>query len=342
MAHKRILIAIIFHFYNTIRSYHTKAGEPVSASFDAYRTFYYVGKTMNITHAASALFLSQSTVSRGIQNLEAELGCRLFERNQHGVSFTPEGRVLFEHVSRGCESIFLGEERVRQMLQSTGSRIRIFCGGFLFSRYVLPAARVFGQEHPDIRFEFLSGGFDSYRAVADALTAGALELACVSVASPDELTGSGTELLPAATYEEVLLASARFPELREGSYALSDLRGYPFATLKSGTSAASHLDRLLRLGGISSPPPMAADSVGMFLTLLKEYPCLAPVPAPCMEEFTRDGAMFRVHLKSPLPSHSIVLLTARAASHGPMTDSFLHHLRRAIRRGPETSPTETR
>ena len=52
----------------------------MSASFDSYKIFYYVAKYGNITRAASTLFLSQSTVSRSVQSLEAELGCRLFTR----------------------------------------------------------------------------------------------------------------------------------------------------------------------------------------------------------------------------------------------------------------------
>ena len=42
----------------------------MSASFDTYKIFYYVAKSRNITHAANALFLSQSTVSAHIAALE--------------------------------------------------------------------------------------------------------------------------------------------------------------------------------------------------------------------------------------------------------------------------------
>ena len=45
----------------------------MSASFDYYRIFYYVGKTGSITAAANALFLTQPTISHAIRNLEKEL-----------------------------------------------------------------------------------------------------------------------------------------------------------------------------------------------------------------------------------------------------------------------------
>ena len=66
----------------------------MSASFDSYKIFYFVGKYKNITHAAGALFLSQSTVSRAMQSLESDLGCKLMERSQQGIFLTAEGEML--------------------------------------------------------------------------------------------------------------------------------------------------------------------------------------------------------------------------------------------------------
>ena len=307
-------------------------GDSMSASFDAYRNFYYVGKFMNITHAASALFLSQSTVSRGIQNLEAELGCRLFERTQHGVAFTAEGRVLYDHIARACESIFQGEELVQRMQHASRGHLRIGVSGFVFGQFVLPVIRDIRLDRPDVRFEIVSGGFGSYRGVSEALLEGRIDLACLSAASPEELTSSELEITPVASYEEVLLASSSFSELREGSYTLSELSAYPFASLVSGTSAASRLDRLFRAGGIEAIPEFTADSVDMFLSILRQCPCLAPVPALCREEFTADGQMFEVRLRSPLPASSIVLMTVKSVPRGSLQEAFIRQLKKTIKR----------
>ena len=82
----------------------------MSASFDYYRTFYYVAKYKNFTRAATMLLSSQPSVTRSIQNLESELGCRLFIRSRHGVTLTPEGEMLYRYVAPACERILRGEE----------------------------------------------------------------------------------------------------------------------------------------------------------------------------------------------------------------------------------------
>ena len=73
-------------------------------NFELYKTFYYVARYRNITHAAKALFQTQPTVSRCIAQLEAQLGCTLFVRSQKGVSLTPEAEVLYRHVATACSA----------------------------------------------------------------------------------------------------------------------------------------------------------------------------------------------------------------------------------------------
>ena len=71
-------------------------------SFDYYKVFYEVARSHSITLAASHLCLTQPTVTKYIQNLEAALGCQLFVRSQKGVSMTEEGQRLFRQISHPC------------------------------------------------------------------------------------------------------------------------------------------------------------------------------------------------------------------------------------------------
>lgn len=74
-------------------------------SFDYYKVFYEVARSHSITLAASHLCLTQPTVTKYIQNLEAALGCQLFVRSQKGVSMTEEGQRLFRQISHPCQQM---------------------------------------------------------------------------------------------------------------------------------------------------------------------------------------------------------------------------------------------
>jgi DNA-binding transcriptional LysR family regulator len=60
------------------------------------RAFVAVAEHGNITKAAEALKMAQPPLSRRIQQLEQEVGTRLFTRDGHGARLTPEGRRLLE------------------------------------------------------------------------------------------------------------------------------------------------------------------------------------------------------------------------------------------------------
>ena len=58
--------------------------------------FVTVSKTLNFTKAAEQLYVSQSSLSTQIANLEEELGCQLCVRTTRSVHLTAAGRYLAE------------------------------------------------------------------------------------------------------------------------------------------------------------------------------------------------------------------------------------------------------
>lgn len=76
------------------------------------RYFIKAAELLNFSEAAKASFVSQSTLSQQIKQLEDELGVQLFQRNSHDVSLTEEGLQLlpFAH-----ETVSSADNCVAQM-----------------------------------------------------------------------------------------------------------------------------------------------------------------------------------------------------------------------------------
>lgn len=55
-------------------------------------------KTKNITHAADILYVTQSSLSKRITQLERELKVQLLLRSRQGIRFTPEGETVLHHI----------------------------------------------------------------------------------------------------------------------------------------------------------------------------------------------------------------------------------------------------
>ena len=126
----------------------------MSVNLDSYKTFYYVAKYRNITHAAKALFQTQPTVSRCIAGLEAELGCRLFVRSKKGVMLTPEAELLYQHISAACQEIFLAEEQLSKHKSFQEGLIRIGASEMTIHHCLLPFLGAFRQKYPGYAFRF--------------------------------------------------------------------------------------------------------------------------------------------------------------------------------------------
>lgn len=70
--------------------------------------FVSVAETKSFAASAERLYVSKSALSRGIINLEDELGCMLFNRGSKGATLTPEGSNLLifaKNIVNECESM---------------------------------------------------------------------------------------------------------------------------------------------------------------------------------------------------------------------------------------------
>jgi DNA-binding transcriptional LysR family regulator len=77
-----------------------KVDETLSASWEDLRAFLFCTRHQSFRTAAEALGLTGTTLMRKIDRLEEELGCKLFLRDQSGLSLSDEGRALLFDVEQ--------------------------------------------------------------------------------------------------------------------------------------------------------------------------------------------------------------------------------------------------
>ena len=100
---------------------------------DYYRIFYYVAQYKSFSKAADVMGNNQPNITRCMNILENELGCKLFIRSNRGVQLTIEGERLFEHVSIAIEQLVSGEnelQRYRSVFQRILQIMKNFHRGF--------------------------------------------------------------------------------------------------------------------------------------------------------------------------------------------------------------------
>lgn len=130
----------------------------------------------SITKAAERLFITQPSLSKQMQNLEAELNCQLFIRGARTISLTEKGKIL---ALRAAELIEL-EEKTNKELQTREDNIEgeitIGAGESASLKTLAKAAEMLVEKHSHVTFAIHSG--DS-TFVLDKLDKGLLDFGVV-------------------------------------------------------------------------------------------------------------------------------------------------------------------
>ncbi|AOA58750.1 LysR substrate-binding domain-containing protein [Acinetobacter larvae] len=118
-------------------------------SLQALLCFEAAAKHKSYTDAAQSLSMTQSAVSRQIQQLEQRLQLSLFHRTRHGVSLTEAG----ENYLKGIQQHLLGIEQCTMDLIShrgLGGTLKLGVVPTFATRWLLPRLYRFNQIYPEI------------------------------------------------------------------------------------------------------------------------------------------------------------------------------------------------
>lgn len=276
--------------------------EAVAANYEYYRIFYYVGKYRSISRAAKMLSSSQPNVTRAMNNLEAQLGCKLLVRSTKGIELTATGKQLYEHVSVAVEHIRTGEREISSAQALETGELFVAATEIALHRVLLPTLQQFRMRYPGIRIRV--SNFSTPEAVA-AVQKEQAELAVVSLA---DTALSGVSSILVTTYSECLTAGLFYKALAGKTSALRDLTEYPWVSLSRDTQTFRFYDKLFLQQGISFEPDIQAATVDQILPMVQRDLGLAFLPDFIARPSIADGTIIEVPLKDTIPDRSICIV----------------------------------
>jgi len=115
---------------------------------DLLRTFDSAARHLSFTVAGDELSLTQSAVSRQIQQLEAGLGVPLFARRHRALELTEAGRIMQRAVVDCLERLRDATSRVRST--NTLRQVSMTCTPGFASLWLIPRLSHFTAQHPSV------------------------------------------------------------------------------------------------------------------------------------------------------------------------------------------------
>lgn len=106
-------------------------------------------KHASYTHASQDLFITQSAVSRQIQQLEEYLGVMLFSRTRHGVDLTEAGKQYAKSIKPFLQGI---EKSTSDIMthKGLGGTLKLGVVPTFATRWLLPKLNKLNAQHPEI------------------------------------------------------------------------------------------------------------------------------------------------------------------------------------------------
>ncbi len=210
----------------------------MSINFRQLEVFRAVAETNSFTRASHALFISQSTVSQHIRELETSLGVRLFNRNRRTVSMTAAGENLFEHGRQVFQMLDDAETAARTVNDPYRGKLSFGCASTTLLYQLPDILAEYSLRYPNVELGITGGAIQD---VAAQMWSGALDLALVV----PPLNSVGLDRIVLCEESFVFVLPARYPSARKKTLRASDLAAERFILFRPGQNTRKLIDRFL-------------------------------------------------------------------------------------------------
>lgn len=303
----------------------------------ALRSFYQVARIRSFSKAATALRVSQSTVSNHVSRLEKELGGPLFDRDTRPIRITPFGVRLLESVGP-----FLGDlDALRESVDRSRDNpiVQVAATDVMVEHFLTKAITHYRATHSRVRIRIEVG---QVAQVLDRVEHGEADLSFAAV----------YEARPTLVFQKlfkwdrVLITALGHPLLEKPLYSLQQLCPWPLILQPEGGVARMLLESEFHRKGLQFQVAMEIRSYQSYHTI-KRYVGLgvglAIVPAPLIDPADQQS-LGVVNLRDILPGGVAGMYHRPTRSLNPLVQEFaktalstLRHVGETVTLEPPTS-----
>ena len=274
----------------------------MNSNWEYYKIFYFVGKHGSFTQAARFLHNNQPNITRVINTLESELGCRLFVRSKKGVTLTPEGKKLYEHIESAYYHIEKGEDEINSDRLLENGSVSVSISEIALHVLMLPILQRFKTKHPGIRIRVFN---HSTPQGVMALEQGLVDLAVIS--SPLKVSAS-LEATHVKSFQEIIIGGEPYIALSTRKHTLQEISSYPLITQSHDSTSFQYLTDLFLKDDIILKPSIEVTTTDQILPIVEHGMGLGFVPKELAIPSIERKKVFPIPLVDELPSRSISLL----------------------------------
>jgi len=224
--------------------------------------FIRAAEMLHFTEAAAASFVTQSTLSQQIKQLEEELGMLLFDRVGKHVQLTEAGNVFLVHAKQILLDIKKSKQAIFELANMVNGELKIGVT-YAFSSLLLPALTPFSEKYPGIMIHVEYG------------TAGELENKLrtadldIILAFHEQADSSGLEMQPLFSSRIMMVVAKKNPLAKLPKITLKELGKLELILPSNGFSSRDLLNEIFRKNSISPNIKIEMNDVHSLLSMVE-------------------------------------------------------------------------
>lgn len=296
------------------------------------QAFLSVAETGSFQQAARRCGFTQSTISRQIQALEAEVGLPLFHRTAQA-KLTVGGESFLPRARRICQEWEKALEELGELLDGKQPELCVAAIHSVCTYYLPPILQKFCQSYPDVQLRVTTLGSDRALKV---LKDGLVDLAIVM---NNRFLTTSPEMVVEILYRESikLLMAANHPLGKYEQVPWAELAKYPQVVFKDGYGMQRLVQEKFTQQGLNLKAALELNSPEAFRGVVRQGEMVALLPETALLDAYHDPTLA---VRSPLSEidsqgndawiRQVVMVTTRDRLQIPPIQKFWQLVRELV------------
>lgn len=275
----------------------------MSISTDLYRTFLGVGLHLSFSKAAKDLGVSQSAISQSIKQLEKELNITLFERTTKSVSFTTEGKELFEMVAKAFSILDNGVMQLKERMAHEQESLKLAATDSICRHYLLPYFKKWQDQEHETGLQITNAASPQCVEMVENREA---QIAIVNTYKGLE-SNPQLEVIELETVQDIFVGGSFYKGM--GVIDLNRLMQEPLLLLTHGAASRSFFDELTH--NACKKPSFELGSLDVLLDLIEINMGISLVPDVLVKQKIKEGRLVEIKTDITVPPRKVALVRSR-------------------------------
>jgi DNA-binding transcriptional LysR family regulator len=289
------------------------------------RSFLAVARKGSFSSAAEGLFRTQPAISLRVRRLESELGQRLLERRQRGVSLTPAGEIVRRRAEAIMGEVATLEAELADLSTLKSGRVSLGANDTI-SLYFLPrVVKQFMRKYPKIELRLFT---QISRRVVDLIISDQIDVGIISL----PLLHEGVEVRDLYRDRFVVVFPPGHPLARKGTLRINDLKNLPIIHLKPDTVTRNWIDSRLEPFGLKGQVRMEVSTIEVIKRLVEAGLGISILPEMAIRDELSAGRLKAAKLRGIDLTRSVGLAFRRGRYFSIALQAFVDEL--AVCAGP--------